>query len=465
MSARNVHDKVLVAMITEDSDSVGTGSLLLSSLLSKIESGTVRVGIIGLGYVGLPLARAFAERGIAVLGFDVDPVKVAKLEEGQSYIGHIPDSTIRRIREQRFEATTSFERLDEPDVIIVCVPTPLTEAREPDLTYIVNSTQAIAERLRPGQLIVLESTTYPGTTRQVVLPLLAAGGLEPGRDFFLAFSPEREDPGNPQFSAPTIPKVVGGLEPASLELAVALYGRVVVRVVSVSSPEVAEACKILENTYRAINIALVNELKMLYDRMGINVWDVIEAAKSKPFGFQAFYPGPGLGGHCIPIDPFYLTWVARKYGLATRFIELAGEINTAMPAYVVSKIADALNEDCKPIKGSKITLLGMAYKKDVDDPRESPGFELMELLLKKGAVVHYNDPHIPVLPPMRHYPQLRMSSRELTVEYLGSQDCVLVVTDHSAYDWDWIAQHAALIVDTRNAMKNAISPRARIILA
>ena len=465
MSAHNVHDKVLVAMITEDSDSVGTSSLHHSSLLSKIESGTVRVGIIGLGYVGLPLARAFAERGIAVLGFDVDPVKVAKLEEGQSYIGHIPDSTIRRIREQRFEATTSFERLDEPDVIIVCVPTPLTEAREPDLTYIVNSTRAIAERLRPGQLIVLESTTYPGTTRQVVLPLLAAGGLEPGRDFFLAFSPEREDPGNPQFSAPTIPKVVGGLEPASLELAVALYGRVVVRVVSVSSPEVAEACKILENTYRAINIALVNELKMLYDRMGINVWDVIEAAKSKPFGFQAFYPGPGLGGHCIPIDPFYLTWVARKYGLATRFIELAGEINTAMPAYVVSKIADALNEDCKPIKGSKITLLGMAYKKDVDDPRESPGFELMELLLKKGAVVHYNDPHIPVLPPMRHYPQLRMSSQELTVEYLGSQDCVLVVTDHSAYDWDWIAQHAALIVDTRNAMKNAISPRARIILA
>lgn len=464
-SALNVHDKVLVAMITEDSDSVGTSSLHHSSLLSKIESGTVRVGIIGLGYVGLPLARAFAERGIAVLGFDVDPVKVARLEEGQSYIGHIPDSTIRRIREQRFEATTSFERLDEPDVIIVCVPTPLTEAREPDLTYIVNSTRAIAERLRPGQLIVLESTTYPGTTRQVVLPLLAAGGLEPGRDFFLAFSPEREDPGNPQFSAPTIPKVVGGLEPASLELAVALYGRVVVRVVSVSSPEVAEACKILENTYRAINIALVNELKMLYDRMGINVWDVIEAAKSKPFGFQAFYPGPGLGGHCIPIDPFYLTWVARKYGLATRFIELAGEINTAMPAYVVSKIADALNEDCKPIKESKITLLGMAYKKDVDDPRESPGFELMELLLKKGAVVHYNDPHIPVLPPMRHYPQLRMSSQELTVEYLGSQDCVLVVTDHSAYDWDWIAQHAALIVDTRNAMKNAISPRARIILA
>ena len=287
-------------MITEGSDSGITGGLHHSTLLSKIESGTVRVGIIGLGYVGLPLARAFAERGIAVLGFDVDPVKVAKLEEGQSYIGHIPDSTIRRIREQRFEATTSFERLDEPDVIIVCVPTPLTDAREPDLTYIVNSSQAIAERLRPGQLIVLESTTYPGTTRQVVLPLLMSRGLKPGNDFFLAFSPEREDPGNPQFSAPTIPKVVGGLEPVSLEVAVALYGKVVVRVVPVSSTEVAEASKILENTYRAINIALVNELKMLYDRMGINVWEVIEAAKSKPFGFQAFYPGPGTGRALYP---------------------------------------------------------------------------------------------------------------------------------------------------------------------
>jgi len=358
-----------------------------AALLSEIESGTVRVGIIGLGYVGLPLARAFTERGITVLGFDVDPVKVAKLEQGQSYIGHISNATIRQMSEHRFQATSSFDRLDEPDVIIICVPTPLTEAREPDLAYIVNSAQAIAARMRPGQMIVLESTTYPGTTRQVVLPILSSRGLEPGRDFFLAFSPEREDPGNAQFSAPTIPKVVGGLDAASLELAAALYGKVVVRVVPVSSPEVAEACKILENTYRAINIALVNELKMLYDRMGINVWEVIDAAKSKPFGFQPFYPGPGLGGHCIPIDPFYLTWVARKYGLATRFIELAGEINTAMPAYVVSKVSDALNEHGKPLKGSKIALLGMAYKKDVDDPRESPGFELMDLLLQKGAEV------------------------------------------------------------------------------
>jgi len=435
------------------------------ALLSKIELASVRVGIIGLGYVGLPLARAFAEKGIAVLGFDIDPQKVAKLRSGQSYIGHIPDTAIRQMREHRFEATSSFDRLDEPDVIIICVPTPLTEAREPDLTYIVKSAEAIAARLRPGQLIVLESTTYPGTTREVVLPLLMSRGLEPGNEFFLAFSPEREDPGNPQFSAPTIPKVVGGLEPASLELAVALYGKVVVRVVPVSSTEVAEASKVLENTYRAVNIALVNEMKMLYDRMGINVWEVIEAARSKPFGFQAFYPGPGLGGHCIPIDPFYLTWVARRYGLTTRFIELAGEINTAMPSYVVNRVADALNEQSKAIKGSTVTLLGMAYKKDVDDPRESPGFELMDLLLQKGAVVHYNDPRISELPPMRRYPHLRMASRELTSEFLESQDCVLIVTDHSAYDWPWIAEHAPLIVDTRNAMKSVANPRATIVRA
>jgi len=298
-----------------------------------------------------------------------------------------------------------------------------------------------------------------------VLPLLQAKGLRPGIDFFLAFSPEREDPGNPRFSAPTIPKVVGGLDPASLELCVALYSKVVVRVVPVSSPEVAEACKILENTYRAVNIALVNELKVLYDRMGINVWEVIEAARTKPFGYQAFYPGPGLGGHCIPIDPFYLTWVARKHGLATRFIELAGEINTGMPAYVVSRVADSLNDRCKPIKGSKITLLGMAYKKDVDDPRESPGFALMDLLLHKGALVEYNDPHIPVLPATRNYPHLQMTSRELTAEYLQSRDCVLIVTDHSAYNWSWIAQHAVLVVDTRNAMKDVIAPAATVIRA
>jgi UDP-N-acetyl-D-glucosamine dehydrogenase len=440
-------------------------SPIVDALLARIESAAVRVGIIGLGYVGLPLARAFSDRGIAVLGFDVDPIKVARLERGESYIGHIPDSVIRQMRETRFEATVDFQRLNEPDVVIICVPTPLTDSRDPDLSYIVNSTRAIGERLRPGQLVVLESTTYPGTTREVVLPLLTARGLKPGIDFFLAFSPEREDPGNPQFSAPTIPKVVGGLDPASLELAVALYSKVVVRVVPVSSPEVAEACKILENTYRSINIALVNELKMIFSRMGIDIWEVIEAAKTKPFGFQAFYPGPGLGGHCIPIDPFYLTWVARKHGLATQFIELAGAINTSMPGYVVSKVADALNDLCKSIKGSKITLLGMAYKKDVDDPRESPGFELMSLLLQKGADVQYNDPFIPVLPSMRHYPHLSMASHELTVDYLQTRDCVLIVTDHSSYDWNWVVEHASLIVDTRNALKNVVAPRARIVPA
>lgn len=466
MSQRNQNEGWAVASSPPIDEMASTRKSHHATLLSKIELKSVRVGIIGLGYVGLPLARAFSDQGIAVLGFDVDPVKIGKLERGQSYIGHIPDAIIRKMREHRFEATCEFNRLEEPDVVIICVPTPLTETREPDLTYIVSSAEAIAARLRAGQLIVLESTTYPGTTRDVVLPRLASRGLTPGQEFFLAFSPEREDPGNPQFSAPTIPKVVGGLDAASLELAAALYSKVVVRVVPTSSPEVAEACKILENTYRAVNIALVNELKMLYDQMGINVWEVIEAAKSKPFGFQAFYPGPGLGGHCIPIDPFYLTWIARRHGLSTRFIELAGEINTSMPAYVVLKVADALNEDCKPIKESKITLLGMAYKKDVDDPRESPGFELMDLLLRKGAVVHYNDPHIPSLPAMRHYPHLgTMHSQELTAEFLQSQDCVLIVTDHSAYEWPWIARHAPLIVDTRNVLKDITQPRGRVVRA
>jgi UDP-N-acetyl-D-glucosamine dehydrogenase len=330
---------------------------------------------------------------------------------------------------------------------------------------VVASARAIAETLRPGQLVVLESTTYPGTTRDVVLPILEADGLRAGSDFFLAFSPEREDPGNPTYSAPTIPKVVGGLDPSSLELAEALYGRVVVRVVPVSTPEVAEACKILENTYRAVNIALVNELKVLFDRMGIDVWEVIEAAKTKPFGFQAFYPGPGLGGHCIPIDPFYLSWVARKHGFTTRFIELAGEINTSMPAHVVRKVADALNDRGLALKGSKILLLGMAYKKDVDDPRESPGFELMDLLLEKGAEVEYNDPHIPSLPSMRKYPHLKRESRPLSSEYLASRDCVLIVTDHSAYDWAWIVGQARLVVDTRNATRGVAIGSEKVVRA
>jgi UDP-N-acetyl-D-glucosamine dehydrogenase len=437
-----------------------------AALRARIEAKQAKVGIIGLGYVGLPLARAFVDRGVAVLGFDTDPAKVARLARGESYIGHIEHAVVASMKAGGlFDATDDFGRLDEPDAVIICVPTPLDEAREPDLGYVVASSRAIAARLRLGQLVVLESTTYPGTTRDVVLPILAAGGLAPGLDFFLAFSPEREDPGNPDFSAPTIPKVVGGLDPLSLDLASLLYSQVVVRVEPVSTLEVAEACKILENTYRAVNIALVNELKILYDRMGIDVWEVIAAAKTKPFGFQAFYPGPGLGGHCIPIDPFYLAWIARKHHVPTRFIELAGEINTAMPSYVVSRVVDALNDRGKPVRGSRIVILGMAYKKDVDDPRESPGFELMDLLLAKGAEVDYNDPHIPALPPMRKYPHLRMASRGLTPEYLASRDVVLIATDHSAYDWSFIVAHASLVVDTRNATRSVAEGRERIVKA
>jgi UDP-N-acetyl-D-glucosamine dehydrogenase len=434
------------------------------ALQQRIEDQTARVGIIGLGYVGLPLARAFTGAGYRVLGFDIDAAKVEKLNSGQSYIKQFPDETIQKMRQLGFEATDRFDRLGEADAILICVPTPLTDAREPDLSYVINSTHAIAGQLRKGQLVVLESTTYPSTTRQDVLPVLQATGLKASRDFFLAFSPEREDPGNKSHSVNTIPKVVGGLCHQSSDLACQLYQAIVPNVVRVSSPEVAEACKILENTYRAVNIALVNELKMLYDRMGIDVWEVIDAAKTKPFGFQAFYPGPGLGGHCIPIDPFYLSWVARKYGQTTRFIELAGEVNTAMPTYVVSRVMEALNDRSKPLKGSKIALLGMAYKKDIDDPRESPGFELMDLLLKRGANVTYNDPHIPNLPKMRHWPHLQMSSTPLSSRYLAEQDCVLIATDHTAYDYTEIVKHSQLVVDTRNATRQ-LADRSKVIRA
>ena len=434
-------------------------------LFQALTTRQAQIGIIGLGYVGLPLGRAFSGAGYRVLGFDVDKAKVERLNRGESYIGHVPASVVQQMRAQRFEATAGFDRLGEADAIIICVPTPLTSAREPDLSYVIKSARAVASQLRPGQLIVLESTTYPTTTRDVVLPLLERTDLKCGADFFLAFSPEREDPGNASFSVSTIPKVVGGLDEASGDLATQLYGAIVERVVRVSSPEVAEGCKILENTYRAINIALVNELKVLYDRMGIDVWEVIEAAKTKPFGFQAFHPGPGLGGHCIPIDPFYLTWIARQHGMATRFIELAGEINTSMPAYVVGKVADALNDQAKPLKGSRIAILGMAYKRDVDDPRESPGFELMDLLQRKGAQVSYNDPHIPVLPKMRHYPRLRMTSHDLTPQYLSTQDCVLIATDHRAYDYEWIVRQSRLVVDTRNATRNVTCGREKIVKA
>jgi UDP-N-acetyl-D-glucosamine dehydrogenase len=363
---------------------------------------------------------------------------------------------------ERFHPTSDMSELSQSDILLMCVPTPLTESRDPDLQYIESTAQQIAAELRAGQLIVLESTTYPGTTREIVLPILAQSGLKVGQDFFLAYSPEREDPGNPDYSASGIPKVIGGIEPHSLKLAVDLYSHAVVSTVEVSSCEVAEACKIVENTYRSVNIAMVNELKMLFDRLDIDVWEVIDAAKTKPFGFQPFYPGPGLGGHCIPIDPFYLSWLARKHGMPTRFIELAGEINTSMPKYVVDRVADALNDSGKALRRSRIGILGVAYKRDVDDPRESPAFRLMEILSQKGAVLSYNDPYIPQLPSMRHYQVPELTSQNLTPEYLASQDCLLIVTDHSSYDFSFITQHAALIVDTRNATKNAVVGRERI---
>jgi UDP-N-acetyl-D-glucosamine dehydrogenase len=421
------------------------------------------VGVIGLGYVGLPLISAFVKAGFRAIGFDVDAVKVAQLNAGESYIGHIRADEIQRWRkERRFEATDEMQRLSEPDVLLICVPTPLSESRDPDLTFVEKTAQAIAAVLRPGQLVVLESTTYPTTTREVLLPLLGAGGLEVGKDFFLAYSPEREDPGNREFSASRIPKVVGGIDAESGRLAALLYEQAIVSVVPVANPEVAEACKILENTYRAVNIALVNELKVLFDRMGIDVWDVVDAAKTKPFGFQPFYPGPGLGGHCIPIDPFYLTWLARKYGLSTKFIELAGDVNQRMPEYVVSRLMEFLNENGKALKGAKICVLGVAYKKDVDDPRESPSFVLFDLLRARGAELTYNDPYIPKLPSMRHHDVPELESCELTPEFLASQDCVLIATAHSAYDPEYIVRHAQMVLDTRNLTRDVREGREKI---
>jgi UDP-N-acetyl-D-glucosamine dehydrogenase len=433
-------------------------------LATLIRTKQARIGVIGLGYVGLPLIRAFTDAGFRCMGFDIDQAKVDKLLVGESYIKHIDSSAMAAlIRDKRFEPTSRMERLGDVDCIIICVPTPLNESRDPDLSFVEGTARSIAATLRPGQLVVLESTTHPTTTRTNVLPLLEATGLRCGTDYFLAFSPEREDPGNPHFQAATIPKVVGGFDEKSTDLACAMYSHAVVKVICVSSMEVAEACKILENTYRAVNIALVNELKILYDKLGIDVWEVIDAAKTKPFGFQAFYPGPGLGGHCIPVDPFYLTWLARKHGEQTRFIELAGEINAHMPQYVINRVAEFLNDSRKPINGSKVAILGMAYKKDVDDPRESPSFELLTLLLARGAALSYNDPHIPLLPKMRHYPNLpAFQSQELTPAYLSAQDCVLIATDHSAYDYEFIVEHSRLVVDTRNATKHVRAGRQKI---
>jgi UDP-N-acetyl-D-glucosamine dehydrogenase len=433
---------------------------------SKFQDRSAKIGVIGLGYVGLPLLQAFVKAGFSTIGYDVDPAKVARLMAGESYIKHVPSQWIADwLTERRFTATSDMTRLAEADALLICVPTPLSDSRDPDLTYVEATARQIAASLRPGQLVVLESTTYPRTTRDVVLPILTESGLRPGVDFFVAYSPEREDPGNPDFSASRIPKVVGGLDPVSLEMANTLYAAAVVQTVPVSSCEVAEACKILENTYRAVNIAMVNELKVLFTRLGIDIWEVIEAAKTKPFGFQAFYPGPGLGGHCIPIDPFYLSWLARRYEMPTRFIELAGEINHSMPHYVIDRLVTALNDVGKPVRGSRVAVLGVAYKRDIDDPRESPSFKLMELLVERGAIVSYNDPHIPVLPSMRHYSVPRLASEELTADYLAAQDCVLIATDHSTYDWSFITRHARLVVDTRNATKDVATPAGKICKA
>jgi len=439
---------------------VSNTAQLARELRRAIESRTACVGIIGLGYVGLPLVRTFVAAGFRVLGFDVDAAKIEKLKRGESYIGHIDGQWIAEcLSAGRFEPTSDMARLSEADAILICVPTPLTASRDPDLTYVEQTARQIAAALRPGQLVVLESTTYPGTTRDVVLPILRERGVT---DFFLAYSPEREDPGNASFATSKIPKVVGGIDAASRDLAVALYSAAVAQVVPVSSCEVAEACKILENVYRAVNIAMVNELKLLLDRLGIDIWEVIDAAKTKPFGFQAFYPGPGLGGHCIPIDPFYLSWLARQHEQPTRFIELAGEINAAMPQHVALRVAAALNEQSRPIRGSKIAILGVAYKKDVDDPRESPAFRIMELLAERGAVLSYHDPHIARLPKMRHYRVPELASQPLSAEFLSAADCVLIVTDHTAVDYELVAENARLIVDTRNVMAQAVGPQANV---
>ncbi|MFH0796253.1 MAG: nucleotide sugar dehydrogenase [Candidatus Omnitrophota bacterium] len=422
-------------------------------LIKKIKAKEASIGIIGMGYVGLPLAINFLKAGFRVTGFDTDPEKVENLKKGKGYIKHLPAS-LWKPYQNRFSATADVTRLKGMDAIIICVPTPLTENREPEMKYVRKSVQDIADNMASGQLISLESTTYPGTTEELVLPILSGAGLKVGKDFFLVYSPEREDPGNRAFGVQNIPKVIGGVTPECLKAGVALYSRIISKTVPVSSPRVAEATKLLENIYRSVNIALVNELKLLFDRMDINVWEVIESAKTKPFGFHAFYPGPGLGGHCIPIDPFYLTWKARQYDFTTRFIELAGEINTSIPYYVIQKTMEGLNDQKKGLKGAKVLVLGLAYKKDVDDLRESPALKIIKLLKEKGAEVIYNDPYIPRIPRLREY-RFDLVSQDLTAKLLKTVDVVLIVTDHSCYDYEFITAHSLLVVDTRNAIKKS----------
>jgi len=439
---------------------------LFSELQHKIEQRQARVAIIGLGYVGLPLALLYSEQKIPVTGFDIDERKVAALAKGESYIFRIPATEIQQARSQGFTATSDYSQLTRMDAIIICVPTPLNEYHEPDLSYITNTAEAIAPHLRAGHLVILESTTYPGTTEEVMIPILekgnrhgltaSRGGTAKGQEFYVAFSPEREDPGNQTVARRDIPKVVGGLDAHASDLAAALYGAIFKRTVRVSSPAAAEMTKLLENIYRCVNIALVNELKLLSLRMGLDIWEVIEAASTKPFGFQPFYPGPGLGGHCIPVDPFYLSWKAKEWDFRTRFIELAGEINVNMPYHVLDSVAKALNQHMKALNGSKVLVLGLAYKKDIDDLRESPALTIIELLQKQGAQVAYNDPYFPTVGKGRKY-DLQMKCTSL--DNLGQYDCVLIVTDHSDYDYQRIVRESQLVVDTRNATKGIKSPK------
>lgn len=440
--------------------------VMVSPLLERIRKREAKVGVVGLGYVGLPLGMAFAEAGFPVTGLDIDVRKVESLLRGESYIKHIPSAPLKNLvlDARKLKATTDFASAAELDCIVICVPTPLTAAREPDMSYIVSTGEALAPHVRRGQLFVLESTTYPGTTDEVLKPILERGGLKAGVDFHLAFSPEREDPGNKKHNTKSIPKIVGGFTPECLEVASALYGSALHEVVKVSSTRVAELSKLLENIFRCVNIAMVNEMKMLCDRMGLDVWEVISAASTKPFGFMPFYPGPGLGGHCIPIDPFYLTWKAREFEFHTKFIELAGEVNTEMPRYVVSRTMEALNKHRKTLNGAKVLVLGAAYKKDVDDMRESPSLRVMTLLEEKGAQIEYHDPFVPRL-EKGHGCTLAMSSVPLDFATLGRYDAVVILTDHTAVDYDAVVEHAQIVVDTRNATAGVTRGREKITKA
>ncbi|MCS4534063.1 nucleotide sugar dehydrogenase [Neisseria montereyensis] len=423
-----------------------------NATIQKFADKTAKIGIVGLGYVGLPLMLRYVDIGFQVLGFDIDAEKVEKLNQGKSYIEHISSEKIAEASKTHFEATTDFSRIREVEAIILCVPTPLNKYREPDISFVINTTDTVKPYLRKGQVLSLESTTYPGTTEEELLPRMEESGLKVGEDVFLVYSPEREDPGNPNFETRTIPKVIGGHTPACLEVGIALYKQAIDKVVPVSSTKAAELTKLLENIHRAVNIGLVNEMKIVADKMDIDIHEVITAAATKPFGFVAYYPGPGLGGHCIPIDPFYLTWKAREYGINTRFIELAGEVNSAMPEFVINKTMLALNDRNQSIKDSKVLVLGISYKKNVDDMRESPAVEVMEHLRDLGAKVAYTDPHVPVFPKMREH-KFDLKSEPFTAENIASFDCVILTTDHDKFDYDLIKEHAKLIIDTRGKFR------------